>query len=302
MTHIIAVSNQKGGVGKTTTSVNLAACLGAAGYPTLLVDMDPQGNATSSVGVDHRRLSTTLYRTLVGLDTPDPVVLHPNLRNLYLLPSSMDLAAAEFEFHQLDNRETRLRTVLEEIRSQFAYIIIDSPPSLNLLSINTLCASQHVLVPVQAEFMALEGLAHVLNTIERIRSSYNPDLDILGLAVTLYDGRTRLAGEVVQELETKFNSRVFKTKIVRSVRLSEAPSHGKPIIYYDPRSAGALAYTQLAEEIIHVCEKASPGTWPGRSIFLAHNPDESHAAGGITSPAGVPERDSAESASAADRI
>lgn len=259
MGHVIAVSNQKGGVGKTTTGVNLAACLGAAGHPTLLVDMDPQGNATSALGVDPNNLHSSLYRTLIGLDTPDPISLHRAIPNVSLLPSSMELAAAEFDFVHLENRELRLRSVLQSLESQFSYIIIDSPPSLNMLSINSLSAANWVLIPVQAEFMALEGLVHVTNTIERVQRSFNPDLSLLGLLVTLYDARTRLATDVAQELVTNFGEKVFKSRIVRSVRLSEAPSHGKPIIYYDPKSAGAIAYNNLTEEVIHACEEARLG-------------------------------------------
>lgn len=262
MSHIIAINNQKGGVGKTTTTINLAACLGARGFSTLVVDMDPQGNATSALGVDPRALTTSLYRTLVGLDTPDPIPLSPAVPNVSLLPSNMNLAAAELDFISLENRERRLEAVLASLDTNYEFILLDSPPSLNLLSLNTLIAAKWVLVPVQAEFLALEGLAHVMHTIQRVQQSYNPDLALLGILVTLYDARTRLAVEVVQELENKFNGKVFQSKIARSIRLSEAPSHGKPIIYYDPKSLGAIAYTQLAEEVIHACQEASIGERP----------------------------------------
>ncbi len=257
MAHILAISNQKGGVGKTTTAVNLAACLASSGHDTLLVDMDPQGNATSAVGVNSRGLTTSLYRTLIGLDTPDPIALHDRMPNLWILPSNMDLAAAELEFFDLENRERRLRSVLRSLDREFEYIILDSPPSLSLLSINTLTAADRVIVPVQAEFLALEGLSHVTATINRIRQSLNPDLQLLGIVVTMFDGRTRLAQEVIQHLGAIFGPKVFKTRLVRSVRLSEAPSHGLPIIQYEPKSAGAIAYTQFSQEVIHACEEAS---------------------------------------------
>jgi chromosome partitioning protein len=241
--------------------------------------MDPQGNATSSVGVDPRNLPSTLYRTLIGLDTPDPIPLNETVKNVSLLPSSMDLAATEIEFHHLENREWRLKTVLDTLDSHFQYIIIDSPPSLNMLSVNSLVAAHYVLVPVQAEFMALEGLAHVMHTLDLIRNSFNPNLELLGLVVTMFDARTRLSLEVVHELNKAFDKKVFQSKIVRSVRLSEAPSFGKPIIYYEPRSPGALAYLGLTQEIINVCKEAGFGPRIGRAV---------QAAEPATEPAAVP--------------
>ncbi|MBI3736485.1 ParA family protein [Candidatus Sumerlaeota bacterium] len=258
MAQIIAINNQKGGVGKTTTCVNLAACFGAAGYRTLLVDMDPQANATSAVGLDPRTIPPTLYHALVGLEEPVPSKLDQRLANLSILPANKDLAGAELEFISLDDRTNRLKTTLEKIKDDYDYILIDSPPSLSLLTLNVLAAADWVIVPVQAEFLALEGLAHVLNIIQRVRQSQNPHLELLGIAITLFDARTRLANEVVKELENTFDGKVFKTKIVRNIRLSEAPSHGKPIIYYDLRSQGAIAYIHLCEEVLHACQKASP--------------------------------------------
>lgn len=266
MTHVIAINNQKGGVGKTTTTVSLAACLGARGYSTLVVDMDPQGNATSALGVDTRTLKTSLYRTLVGLDTPDPISLGEQVPNVWLLPSNMNLAAAELDFLSLENRERRLETVLASLDLKFDFVLVDSPPSLNMLSLNSLVAANWVMVPVQAEFLALEGLTHVMNTIQRVQQSYNPGLQLLGIVVTLYDSRTRLALEVVQQLESHFNGKVFQSKIVRSVRLSEAPSYGKPILYYDPKSSGAIAYMQLSEEVAHVCQEAGIGARIGSAV------------------------------------
>lgn len=265
MAEIIAISNQKGGVGKTTTSVNLAACLAAYGHKTLLVDVDPQGNASTAVGIDPRKVTTTLYRTLIGLDTPEPVEIGSSVPNLWVIPSNMDLIAADFDLMEADQREWRLRNVLRSLDQDFEFIIIDSPPSLSLLSINALAAADWVLIPVQAEFMALEGLAHLTGTIERIRHNHNPDLKLMGICVTLFDGRTRLALEVAQELESAFPGKVFQSRISRTVRLSEAPSHGKPIIYYDPSSTGSYSYQQLTEEVLHACKEARAGSGPGHA-------------------------------------
>lgn len=257
MARVIAINNQKGGVGKTTSSVNLAACLGEAGYSTLLIDLDPQGNATTALGVDAHAFPSSLYRTLIGLDTPDPISLGENVPRVSVLPSNIDLTAAELDLISLDNREYRLRSVIESLEAEYQFIIIDTPPSLGLLTVNALAAADGVIVPVQAEFMALEGIAHLMNTIQRIRAGHNPRLELLGVLITLFDGRTRLASEVANELETAFPGKVFKNRIYRSVRLSEAPSHGKPIIYYDPRSPGADSYRQFTEEVLHACEEAS---------------------------------------------
>lgn len=259
MARIIAVNNQKGGVGKTTTCVNLAACFGAAGYRTLLVDMDPQANATSAVGLDPRTIPPTLYHALVGIAEPAVTDLKDRFANLAILPANKDLAGVEFEFMNLEDRIYRLKGVLAKLDDQFDWIFIDSPPSLSLLTLNVLSAANHVIIPVQAEFLALEGLAHVLDIIQRVRQNQNPDLELLGIVVTLFDSRTRLANEVVRELKSAFGERVFENKVVRNVRLSEAPSHGKPIIYYDVRSLGALSYMYLCEEVLRVLEKASSG-------------------------------------------
>lgn len=261
MAEIIAVSNQKGGVGKTTTSVNVAACLGAAGFKTLLVDMDPQANATSAIGVSPHDLENSIYQNLLNLSEPSPIDLTERCANLYLLPGTEDLAGAEIELLDADDRDMRLKSVLEKRAGDaYDFIIIDSPPSLSLLTLNVLNAAQWALIPVQSEYLALDGLTRIINIIQRVQQGSNPDLQLLGVALTLYDGRTRLAQEVQAELEKVFGPKLFKTRIVRTVRLSEAPSHGLPIIYYDFNSPGAKCYIHLCEEIIDVCQEA--GTRP----------------------------------------
>lgn len=259
MSHIIAISNQKGGVAKTTTAVNLAACLGAAGYATLLVDMDPQANASSACGVDPNNLEATIYETLLDAIKPPVYSLTGSFANLSLLPASMDLAGAELELMEREDREYALQRALREVSADFQYVIIDCPPSLGLLTLNALVAANWILIPVQAEYFALEGLSRMILTIHRINKKQNPDLQLLGILPTLYDARTNLAHQVLEELRQVFPDKIFSGLIGRSVRLSEAPSFGKPIIYYDSRSSGAEQYRRLCEEVLHVCEKASIG-------------------------------------------
>ena len=257
MGHIIAVSNQKGGVGKTTTAVNLAACLGACGYRTLLVDMDPQANATSACGLDFNNLESNIYDSLIE-GTPLPIYdLDQECRNLSVVPSSMDLAGAEFELMDQKGREFVLKGVLAQVSGQYDFILIDSPPSLGLLTLNILVASDWVLVPVQAEYLALEGLSHIIRTIQRVKGKFNESLDLLGIVATLYDGRTNLANQVLAELKRAFPDKVFQTPVSRSIRLSEAPSFGKPIIYR--HSSGAQNYYYLSQEVLDACQKASVG-------------------------------------------
>ncbi|HOE96170.1 MAG TPA: ParA family protein [Candidatus Sumerlaeota bacterium] len=260
MTQTIAISNQKGGVGKTTTAVNLAACLADLGHRTLLVDLDPQSNASSALGFDSNRLDASIYDALLDHAAPTVHPLDAQHSNLFLLPSSMDLAGAEFELIDREGRETALRDALARLDQPFDYILIDSPPSLGLLTLNALVAARWVLIPVQAEYLALEGLSRMVQTIQRINRKQNPELEILGLLATLYDSRTNLAHQVLEELRRAFPDKVFSTPVTRSVRLSEAPSYGQTILRYDARSSGALQYQQIAQEVIHVCEKASLGS------------------------------------------
>ncbi len=249
--HVYALVNQKGGVGKTTTAVNLGAYLAAKNQRVLLIDIDPQANATSSLGFDKRQIDRSTYHSLIDdVPLPQAIQLTKRLR-LDLAPSSAALAGAEVELVQLTERERRLKRALTEVEANYDYILIDCPPSLGLLTVNALTAAQGVLVPVQCEYLALEGLSQLMNTIQLVRKALNPGLIVRGLIMTMYDSRMKLAQQVVAEAKSHFGNRVFGTLIPRSVRLGEAPSFGEPILSYAPTSSGGVAYDQLADELLN---------------------------------------------------
>lgn len=246
---VIAVANQKGGVGKTTTAINLAACIAAMGRETLLIDIDPQGHSTSGLGIDPTG-KTTVYDVLVD-DAPMSTAVQPTgIAHLALVPAGIDLAGAEIELVSLPAREQRLRNALSSVKEDFQYIFIDCPPSLGLLTVNALTAADSVIVPIQCEYYALEGLGQFMNTLRLIQTHLNPKLTIEGVVLTMFDARTNLGIQVVDEVKRYFREKVFLSIVPRNVRLSEAPSHGKPILLYDPRSRGAQVYQELAEEVI----------------------------------------------------
>ena len=250
MGRIIAIANQKGGVGKTTTAINLSACLAEAGQRVLAVDFDPQGNETSGLGIEKSTVEKTIYDLLVGECEIDECLITNVQDNLDLLPSNVELAGAEIELLEIENKENLLKTYLEKIKKNYDFIIIDCPPSLNLLTINALTASNTVLVPIQCEYYALEGLSQVLKTVGLVKKKLNPSLEMEGVVFTMYDARTNLSLEVVESVKNNLNQNIYKTIIPRNVRLAEAPSHGMPINLYDSRSAGAESYRLLAAEVI----------------------------------------------------
>jgi len=250
MSRIIAVTNQKGGVGKTTTNINLATCLAQLGKRVLVVDMDPQGNTTSGFGVDKFGLQQSVYNLLIGEAYLEQVIIPVCAEGVRLLPSNIDLSGAEIELIAMDEREFRLRKIFSHSRYMFDYILIDCPPSLNLLTLNALCAADSVLIPIQCEYYALEGLSQLLNTIQRVQQKLNPRLTIEGVVFTMYDGRTNLSNQVVDEVKRHLGAYTYESIIPRNVRLSEAPSHGLPITLYASDSKGAEAYRQLAQEVI----------------------------------------------------
>ena len=256
MGKIVAITNQKGGVGKTTTAVNLCASLAAAEKPTLLIDMDPQANAGSGLGIDKRALEMTVYEVLLDNTLAGEAIIETMLPYLWLLPSNARLTGAEVELVGYEGREFRLKTALEKIRDRYEYIIIDCPPSLGLLTLNTLSAADSILIPVQCEYYALEGLGQLLETVKLVQSRLNPGLEIEGVLLTMFDRRLNLARQVVKEVTDYFGDKVYDTIIPRNVKLGESPSFGKPILLYDAQSQGAQTYLRLAREVISSAEES----------------------------------------------
>lgn len=250
MGKIIAITNQKGGVGKTTTSVNLSACIAKLGKKVLLIDMDPQGNASSGLGIDKDNLDTCIYDVLINGMAVGEVVVPTAIKKLKIAPASIDLAGAGVELVSLPKREYILKKALKSIKDDYDYIFIDCPPSLDLLTLNALVAANGVLIPIQSEFYALEGVSQLMNTINLVKKSLNEKLDVEGVLLTMFDGRTNLSIQVADEVKKYFTTKVYKTIIPRNVRLSEAPSYGEPIIIYDPKSKGAEVYMKLAKEVL----------------------------------------------------
>jgi len=247
----IAIFNQKGGVGKTTTNINLAACLAMKGKKVLILDIDPQGNTTSGVGISKKDLDITTHEILIEDQyDPEEAILPTGVKNLYIMPASVQLAGAEVELIERSGREKRLKRAIDVLKPKYDYIFVDCPPSLGILTINSLTAVDSVLIPIQCEFYALEGVSQLMSTIEIVQANMNPDLEIEGVILSMFDGRTNLSIQVVEEVKKYFREKVYTTVIPRNVRLAEAPSYGMPVIQYDPKSAGARAYMEFADEFL----------------------------------------------------
>ncbi|WP_077369279.1 ParA family protein [Anaerosalibacter sp. Marseille-P3206] len=255
MLKTISIFNQKGGVGKSTTTINLGAALGQKNKKVLIIDIDPQGNTTSGLGIDKRTLKTSIYDILINEYNINEIIVETNAESVYLVPSNVELAGAEVELIGLEGRELRLKRALERVEEIYDFILIDCPPSLGILSINALTASESVLVPIQCEYYALEGVSQLVDTIKLVKKSLNPNLDIEGVVLSMFDGRTNLSIQVVDEVKKYFRGKVYTTIIPRNVRLAEAPSHGISVIDYDPKSKGAEAYMDLAEEFLELSEE-----------------------------------------------
>ena len=250
MGRTIAVANQKGGVGKSTTAINLSACLAEQGKKVLTIDMDPQGNTTSGLGVDKNEVEDTLYELLVGQSDVEKTIVKDVVENVDLIPSNVNLSGAEIELVGIDNKEYILKEITDKIKNNYDYIIIDCPPSLNMLTINAMTTADSVLVPIQCEYYALEGLSQLIHTIDLVQQRLNPELHIDGIVFTMYDVRTNLSNQVVENVRTNLDTKIYDTLIPRNIRLAEAPSHGLPINMYDTKSAGAESYRMLAKEVM----------------------------------------------------
>ena len=250
MGKIIAIANQRGGVGKTTTSINLSACMAAKGKKVLVIDIDPQGNTTSGYGIEKNELENTIYELILGDCSIEDCILKEVFPNISILPSNVNLAAAEIELIGVEKKEFILKNEVDWVKDRYDFIIIDCPPSLSLLTVNAMTTADSVLVPIQCEYYALEGLSQLIHTVNLVKERLNPELDMDGVVFTMYDSRTNLSAQVVENVKSHLNQNVYKTLIPRNIRLAEAPSYGKPINMYDPKSAGAESYMSLAEEVI----------------------------------------------------
>lgn len=248
-TRVLAIANQKGGVGKTTTAVNLGACLADLGYRTLVIDLDPQGNATTGMGIDPRNLATSVYDVLMHEESAEDCIEATSVKNLFLLPASLDLAGAEIELVPVFSRELVLKHALAKVQDEYSFILIDCPPSLGLLTVNALVLATEVLIPIQCEYYALEGLGQLLRNVKLVQKNLNKDLDVTTIVLVMFDARTKLADQVASEVRKHFGDKVCRSVVPRSVRLSEAPSFGQPITLYDPSCRGAIAYREVAKEV-----------------------------------------------------